>query len=133
MVGFFSNVTVACRCMKGSCIPNFSLIGQKLGKLSHVFTFENCSKDHHQQCRCIPTIKKNRAHKIHFWKVLCMIIASNTSFGSKKVTDTACTTLGSGQHGLCANVHKFIDSFWGPLWGPLWDCLPQMAVVVLEL
>ena len=44
--------------------------------------------------------KKNRAHKIHLWKVLCMLIASETSFGSKKVTDTACTTLGSGQHGL---------------------------------
>ena len=29
-----------------------------------------------------------------------MLIASNTSFGSKKVTDTACTILGSGQHGL---------------------------------
>ena len=39
MVGSLSNVTVACGCMKGTCIPNFSLISQKLWRLSHVFTF----------------------------------------------------------------------------------------------
>ena len=46
-----------------------------------------------------PYNNKNCAHKIHKWKVLRMIVASNTSIGSKKVTDMACTTLGSGHHG----------------------------------
>ena len=37
--GSLSNVTVACGCVKGTCILNFSLIGKKLRKLSHIFTF----------------------------------------------------------------------------------------------
>ena len=39
MVGLLPNVAVACRWVKRTCILNYSLIGQKMLKLSHVFTY----------------------------------------------------------------------------------------------
>ena len=42
----------------------------------------------------------NRVHKLHLWKFVWMIEAPIIHFGSKKATDTACTTSGSGHHGL---------------------------------
>ena len=61
-----------------------------------------------------------------------MLIASDTSFGSKKVTDTACMTLESGQHGLypTVTVHEeqncstklcsiSVKQKWGPTMDPV--------------
>ena len=39
MVESLTNVTVACGHVKGTNIPNVSVIGQKLAKLSHFFIF----------------------------------------------------------------------------------------------
>ena len=39
IVGSEQNVTIPYKCTIGTCIPNYSLISQKLPELSHVFTF----------------------------------------------------------------------------------------------
>ena len=39
IIGSFTTVGVTCWCIKGTCIPNYNLIGQELPKLSHIFTF----------------------------------------------------------------------------------------------